>query len=61
MKGLKSITSWRTFLAGMLVGYFFAWGIHWAIRFYTMDGSLHEETIPYVTPSFGIKEKGSAN
>ena len=61
MKGLKSIKNWRTFLTGVIVGYFFAWGIHWAIRFYAIDGSLYEEAIPYLTPSFGVGERGQEN
>jgi len=53
MRGLKSIVNWRTFLVGMMVGYFFAWGIHWAAQFYGLDGGWHDEKIPFVTPSFG--------
>jgi hypothetical protein len=53
MKGLKSITSWRTFLVGVLVGYIFAWGIHWASQLYGLDHRWHDENIPYLTPSFG--------
>jgi hypothetical protein len=49
MKGLKSFTSWRTFLAGMIVGYVAAWGIHWATTFYMWGVPFHDH-IPLITP-----------
>jgi hypothetical protein len=53
MRGLKSMISWRTFLVGVVVGYLFAWGIHWAAQIYGLDGHWYDEKIPFVTPSFG--------
>ena len=58
MRGLRSLTNWRTFLVGMVVGYIFAWGVHWAAQLYGMDGMWYDEYIPFVTPSFGRHEKG---
>lgn len=48
-----SLTSWRTFLVGMTVGYVFAWGIHWAAQLCGLDGVWHDEVIPFLTPTFG--------
>ena len=58
MKGLKSITNWRTFLVGLIFGYVFAWGVHWAAQLHGFDGQWHDENIPFITPSFGrVKEQ----
>jgi hypothetical protein len=54
MRGLSSFTSWRTFLTGLVLGYIFAWGIHWAVQFWSMgEERWVEENVPFLTPSFG--------
>ncbi len=49
MKGLRSSESWRTFLAGFLLGYLAAWGFHWATTFYAWGIPTHHH-IPGLTP-----------
>jgi hypothetical protein len=41
----------------MLVGYIFAWGIHWAAQFSTIDGHWYDEVVPFLTPQFGRRIK----
>lgn len=53
MKGLKNLTSWRTFLTGLLVGYVFAWGIHWSSRLRDVNGVWWDEEIFIFTPHWG--------
>lgn len=50
MKGLLNATSWRTILAGFIVGYVSAWGMHWATTLYTAAGNPVHERIPVLTP-----------
>jgi len=57
MRGLRSIVNWRTFLAGMVVGYVVAWGIHRAVLFQTTEGWWVEEVIPYLTPGWSQPPK----
>lgn len=57
MQGLTSLTNWRTFLVGASCGYFFAWGVHWAARFYGIDGQWYDENIPFITIHFGRHEE----
>lgn len=53
MKGLKNFTSWRTFLTGLIVGYLFAWGIHWSARLRDINGVWWDEEILIFTPHWG--------
>lgn len=55
MKGLSSIVSWRTFITGLIVGYIFAWKMHYAVQVWTFDQGWVEEKIPILTPRFGYK------
>jgi hypothetical protein len=50
MTGLKQWKNWRTFLAGFLVGYVVAWGMHWATVLYTHKGYPVHIHIPFLTP-----------
>lgn len=53
MKGLFSYVNWRTFLTGFLIGYIFAWKMHWATQVWSINRGWVDERIPFVTPSFG--------
>jgi hypothetical protein len=55
MRGLTSLTSWRTFLTGFVVGYIVAWGIHWSTQLHSFDYGWVDQYIPYLTPRFGRK------
>jgi hypothetical protein len=49
MSGLMHWVNWRTFLTGFVVGYFAAWGMHWATTLYTFSGSPVHHPIPVFT------------
>jgi hypothetical protein len=51
--GLKNLTSWRTFIVGLVIGYTIAWGIHWATRLRDINGIWWDEEIPVLTPHWG--------
>lgn len=53
MKGLFSYVSWRTFLTGFLIGYIFAWKMHWAAQIWSVNAGWVDQRIPFLTPSFG--------
>lgn len=53
LSGLRDVSSWRTLLVGMLLGYVVAWGMHWATRLRDVDGIWWDEKIPYLTPHWG--------
>lgn len=55
VKGLLSFTSWRTFITGLVIGYIFAWKIHYAVQMWSYDHGWVEERIPILTPLFGYK------
>ena len=48
--GLKNLTSWRTFVVGVTMGYILAWGMHWATRFKDINGIWWDEKVPVLTP-----------
>ena len=52
MRGLRSLTNWRTFCTGVVVGYLVAWGVHRATYVWTWDLGWVEESVPWVTPSW---------
>jgi len=55
MKGLFYV-NWRTFLTGFLIGYIFAWKIHWAIQVWSSDRGWVDVRVPFVTPNFGYRD-----
>ena len=49
MMGLFRWISWRTFIAGFIVGYIVAWGMHWATTLYNYRGHPEHQKIPVIT------------
>lgn len=49
VKGLKSFQSWRTLVAGVVLGYVIAWGVHWATTLYASGVPIHHH-VPGLTP-----------
>jgi len=56
MRGLFSLANWRTLIAGVIFGYIFAWKMHWAAQFWSLDKGWVEERIPVLTPDFGYHD-----
>lgn len=56
MKGLFSFYNWRTFITGFLLGYIFAWKMHWATQLWSLDKGWVDERVPVITPDFGYHD-----
>lgn len=53
MRGLTSLTSWRTFLTGLILGYILAWKIHRAAQIWSFDEGWIDQYVPVLTPALG--------